>query len=286
MSLLQLSLYKKTDKRKMRYLLLTFDIEEFDLPLEYNIKINDKEKFEISFEGTKIILDLLNIAKIKATFFVTASFAKKYREIIKKISENHEIALHAYTHRQNYAQMSSKKAKYFLVKAKRIIEEITKKELVGFRAPRMQKPTYHVMRDIGIKYDSSLHPTYVPGRYNNLLKNRGSFFIENVLEVPISVIPLFRLPFSFLWFRNIGLGYAKICTRLSLIGSDYVNIYFHPWEFVNLEKLKYSDRLPKLIIRNTGEILEKNIKKYIYWCKRNKIKVIRMKDYYKMSKKE
>ena len=63
----------------------------------------------------------------------------------------------------------------------------------------------------------------------------------------------------FLWFRNIGLGYAKICTRLSLIGSDYVNIYFHPWEFVNLEKLKYSDRLPKLIIRNTGEILEKNV---------------------------
>jgi len=59
----------------MKYILLSFDLEEFDLPREFNIEINDEEMYKISYEGCNNLLKILNV---KSTFFVTANFARKY----------------------------------------------------------------------------------------------------------------------------------------------------------------------------------------------------------------
>lgn len=268
----------------MKYLLLTFDIEEFDLPEEYGISINEDEKFRVSFDGTKRILRLLERTNIKSTFFVTAKFAEKFLKLIKKISQNHEIALHGYSHSDDYNKMDEKDSEIMLRKAKKIIEKIIRKDVFGFRAPRLRIKTFSLLNNLKIKYDSSLHPTYVPGRYNHLFKTRKPHFIKNILEIPISVTPILRLPFTYIWFRNLGLTYAKICTKLNLVNSDYVNIYFHPYDFLDLKK--YSNKIPNILIRNTGKVLERDLKKYILWCKRNKLKDITMNEYMKIINKK
>lgn len=261
----------------MKYFCLSFDLEEFDLPKEYDILIKDKKSYEESFEGTKKILKLLDRLSLKATFFITSKFALKYPALIKNISKKHEIALHGYKHDSNYQKMSNSEAFEELYTAKKEIEKIISKKIYGFRAPRMMPPSFKVLKKIGIIYDSSLHPTYVPGRYNHFFDNRRIKVEEGIIQVPVSVTPLAKLPFTWLWFRNLGLNYSKLCTKLSLLGNDYVSIYFHPWEFQNLEKY----RIPFYIKRNTGLILEKNLKSYLNWCLEKGFKFISISDYLK-----
>lgn len=247
----------------MKTLLLNFDIEEFDLPTEYNTFISEENMYQISYDGTEKILSLLQQYNVCSTFFVTAKFGERYPKLIKKLSEiGHEIALHGYRHSHNYQKMEQKNVYEYLKKAKQILEEIGGKGIIGFRAPRMMPPSYDVLKSIGIEYDSSLHPTCVPGRYNNMRENRKICIRNDVKVVPISVTPFLRLPFSWVWFRNFGLGYSKICTKLSHWDQDFVNIYFHPWEFVDIKKYQ----VPMFIKRNTGEKLNNLLKKYLQWC--------------------
>ena len=43
----------------MKKILLSFDLEEFDLPLEYDISISKQEQFNFSLKGLKKIIKLL-----------------------------------------------------------------------------------------------------------------------------------------------------------------------------------------------------------------------------------
>ena len=56
-------------------ILLSFDIEEFDMPFEYERKIDFIDQINISIQGTNSILDILKKHQVKATFFSTATFA-------------------------------------------------------------------------------------------------------------------------------------------------------------------------------------------------------------------
>ena len=85
--------------RQMR-VFLSFDIEEFDVPKEYDSSYNvDRDGMKISAYGTSRILDILNKENVKATFFCTAKFATIAPELIIRIhKEGHEVASHGYDH--------------------------------------------------------------------------------------------------------------------------------------------------------------------------------------------
>ena len=251
----------------MKNILLSFDLEEFDLPREYNVTIEENEMFRISYDGCERILNILNKYKIKGTFFVSANFAKKYPNLVKKISKKHEIGLHCYEHKdKNFERLEE---------AKKIIENIINKKIMGFRAPRYQTPDYEQLKELGLKYDSSSHPTYIPGRYNNFLKSRKISTKEGVKIIPVSVSPLFRLPLFWIIFRNMPLFYSKLITKSCLVKDDYVCLVFHPWEFINIKNYK----IPFLVKRNTGEKIELKLEKYIVWCLENKFIFIGIEDY-------
>ena len=264
----------------MKFGMLTFDVEEFDIPLEYGLQISEQEMFDRTYNGLIIALSLINELNIKATFFVTARFASRFPEIIRNIAETHEIASHGYAHSHNYSEMNEQQCLAYVQKARDELEHISKKKITGFRAPRTFFKHYHILEQLGFKYDSSLHPTYVPGRYNNLCKPRKLHKIGKLTEIPISVTPLIRLPFSWLWFRNLGIHYAKACTMASMMGSNYTMIYFHPWEFMQLSDLK----LPFYIKNRTGNKLYKSLEEYLRWCMSKGIKFITVNDYYLLNK--
>ncbi|PIO03276.1 hypothetical protein COT48_05555 [Candidatus Woesearchaeota archaeon CG08_land_8_20_14_0_20_47_9] len=255
----------------MRYLLLSLDAEEFDLPIEYGLDISVEKQHSITRLGLEKALQLLKGEGVSATLFTTALFAAKNRGIIKQArSEGHEIALHGYRHDHNYRGMNEEASRQLIRKGKAVLEGLANAKVIGFRAPRLMTPGFHILRECGIRYDSSLHPTLVPGRYNNLFRSRSVYSSRGIIEIPISTTPVIRLPFSWLWFRNLGVGYAEACTLLSLIDLDYVNIYFHPWELVSLSE--FEGRLPRSIIRGTGNGLLRMLRRYLRWCMSRGIK--------------
>jgi len=228
--------------------------------------------YNISYRGTKEILKLLQKHKIKATFFVTTVFGKTYSALLSRLVEQgHEIAFHGFQHNHNYSTMDTKNAYYYMKNGKEILEKLIHKKIIGFRSPWFHHPPYQILKKLGFKYDSSLHPTKVFRRYgyNNMSKPRNPFFEDGIKIIPISVTPFFRLPFSWVWFRNLGVQYAKICTKLCLLDQNYIKLYFHPYDFVDLNKFEFSDRLPKVVRRNTGKKVVKMLSSYIEWCLRN-----------------
>ena len=244
----------------MKSILLTFDLEEFDLPKEYYLNITEKEMYEISLEGLNNLLNILNRNKIKATFFTTANFAIKYPEIIKELSKKHEIASHGYSHSMPLTLENIKNAK-------EVKENIIKKEIKGFRAPRWDLRNLNIVSSSEFKYDSSTHPIYLPGRYNNLSQKRNIQKKNNLIEIPASTI----FPnFSIFWltFKNFPLIYSKIFTKINFLNSRYTMLVQHPWEFADIENIK----IPKYIKNPCGKKLTKKLEDYIQFCKSNNYK--------------
>jgi len=263
----------------MKHLLLTLDLEEFVPAAEFGEDLADRDAFELGRQGFDNILNLLKEKRIKATLFTTAEFAEFAEESIKRaIRDGHELASHGYSHKHNYKKMLPADAFRYLKSAKDVLEKKFGKQILGFRAPQMFHPDRAILKKIGFEYDSSFHPTYIPGRYNNFFGERKIFSENGIIVVPVSVAPILRLPYSWVWFRLLGLNYSKLCTMLTLADQKYVNIYFHPWEFTDVDKYNFK-KIPKSRTKNTGEHLLKELSSYLDWCNRLNIKSMTISDY-------
>lgn len=260
-----------------KYILLTFDIEEFDLPLEFHEQISERRQIEISKKGLHELLEIINKEKVKATFFVTAKFALANKKLIKGLSKDNEISLHGLMHSDNYRKMKVDERIAKLRKARKILEGIINKKVIGFRAPRFHIKKVRMLSLAGLKYDSSLHPTYIPSRYNNFFTERRIHKHGNMVEIPVSVTPIIRLPLFWFAFRNLGLHYAKFCTQWCILDSGFAMTLFHPWEFVDLNKLNLI--LPSYIRRNTGRKLVYMLEDYIKWAKNKGFGFLTIKDF-------
>ena len=78
--------------------LLTFDVEEFDIPLEYKFRIDMVKQMEIGKLGLEAIMHLFDIKDLSFSFFTTANFAQQYPTDISRLSIKHEIASHTFYH--------------------------------------------------------------------------------------------------------------------------------------------------------------------------------------------
>ncbi len=240
-------------------ILLSFDIEEFDMPFEYDRKIDFKDQMIISIEGTIAILDVLKKHDIKATFFSTVIFALNAPKVMERIlAEGHEIASHSYYH-------SDFKVEH-LLESRLKLEEITGQKVLGYRMPRMQPVNEKEIYNAGYTYNSSLNPTFIPGRYNNFNKPRTYFMQDGVLQIPASVTPIVRFPLFWLSFHNLPLFLYKWMSKITLTKDKYINIYFHPWEFTDLND-KERFNFPSYVSKNSGIKMIQRIDNFIHSMK-------------------
>jgi hypothetical protein len=252
-------------------ILLSFDIEEFDMPFEYNKSIDFKDQISISINGTTSILDLLLKHKIKATFFSTVIFAINAPEIIKRIiTEGHEVASHSYYH-------SDFKVEH-LKSSREKLEEIIGQSVIGFRMPRMQPVDEIEIFNAGYTYNSSINPTYIPGRYNNFNIPRTYFKEQGVWQIPASVCPIVRFPLFWLSFHNLPISIYKFLCQWTVKKDGYLNIYFHPWEFTNLNQPERFN-FPKYIHKNSGDKMIKRMDTFILWMKKKNYSFGSYKDF-------
>jgi len=240
-------------------ILLSFDVEEFDMPMEYGKTISFEEQLAISTQGTLSILELLRQTGIKATFFCTANYALNKPDIIAQmVADGHEIASHGYYH-------SDFKVEH-LLQSKIKLEEISGTPVTGFRMARMMPVNEAEIAKAGYVYNSSINPTFIPGRYNNFNKPRTWFFDHGVLQLPASVSALVRFPLFWLTFHNVSLSLIKWMSAAAHRKDGYLNLYFHPWEFTNLNQPERFG-FPSYVSKLSGDTYLKKITDFIDWAK-------------------
>ncbi|MCQ4138463.1 polysaccharide deacetylase family protein [Chryseobacterium sp. EO14] len=238
--------------------LLSFDIEEFDMPFEYKGEISFEQQISISQKGVERILDILKKHHAKATFFSTVVFAENSKKLIRRLlNEGHELASHTWFH-------SDFEEKH-LKESKERLEELFSTQVTGLRMPRMMPVSKNAVENAGYSYNSSINPTYLPGRYNNLKISRTYFNEGNVVQIPASVSPNFRIPLFWLSFHNFPLFFYKKLASDVLKKDKYLNIYFHPWEFAEIKDEAF--KLPGFTVKNSGIEMVKRFDEFLTWLK-------------------
>jgi peptidoglycan/xylan/chitin deacetylase (PgdA/CDA1 family) len=238
---------------------LTFDLEEFDIPEEYGQKVSHEDQMNVTRRGTERLIALLDKHQITATFFTTGNYARQNRDLVKTISLKHEIASHALYHDPFYEFRESD-----LLESKQILESITGQLVTGFRMPRLKPFRLERLLEIGYAYDSSLNPTYLPGRYNLLHENPLPNLKNGVIELPCSTTPMIRFPLFWLSFKNLPIGlYSSLC-GLTLRKRKSLMLYFHPWEFAEIDNFK----LPGYVKSPNGDKLLKKLDDLVVYLKK------------------
>lgn len=250
--------------------LISFDVEEFDLPREYGAEISLIEGVKVSAEGLKRVLKMLDETGVKATFFVTGNFARSKPELVKQIvKEGHEVACHGVDH---FEPLPSD-----VKESKKIVEKVAGVKVVGYRQPRMFEINYEELKRCGYLYDSSVNPAWIPGRYNHLDVPRKPFVKKGVLEIPTSVATGVRVPLFWLALHLFPVRVYLSLARMSLKKTGYLATYFHPWEFARIREYK----VPKYIIYNSGEKLVGRLKRVIARLKKDGYEFVTYAEYYK-----
>jgi polysaccharide deacetylase family protein (PEP-CTERM system associated) len=256
---------------------LTVDLEDYYMvsAFESVVKREDWERHESRIErNTHRVLDILDAANgnhgVKATFFCLGWVAERYPQLIQEIDRGgHEIACHSYDHQLVYG-MTPDQFRDDVRMTKRLLEDITGKEVIGYRAPSYsitQKSLWalDILGEEGYRYDSSIFPIH-HDRYGIPTAPRFPFLVrmngnggngtalpadlgqmplwnpgqddsrdECIVEVPISTVKVMgcNIPIS-------GGGYMRLfpywMIKRGLSGINNVEnqpfvFYLHPWEF-------------------------------------------------------
>jgi len=145
---------------------LTIDVEDyFQVSAFEPVSPPDSwSAFECRVErNTMKILDILDAAGVKATFFILGWVSEQCPGLAKKIADaKHEIASHGYWHRRVYTQ-TREEFRDDVRRAKNLLEEQTGVEVAGYRAPSYSISqeslwAFDELAEAGYRYDSSVFP--------------------------------------------------------------------------------------------------------------------------------
>ncbi len=222
---------------------LTIDVEDYFQVENFKKVINfsDWGKYENRVvKNTEQILKILEDAGVKATFFVLGWTAEKFPDLVRCVhKEGHEVASHGYAHCPIFTQ-TPELFRQDLVKSKKILEEIIKEPILGYRAPTFSLTerslwALDILIEEGFRYDSSVLPARhkdrgLPGaeRYPHKIGDNGLLW-----EIPISTVKVFNRNLSFSgggYFRLYPYGVIRYYIRKINRENQPVVVYLHPWE--------------------------------------------------------
>jgi len=241
-------------------ILLSFDMEEFDLPGEFGSAVPEEEKCAVSAEGARALLDVLARTRVRATFFTTAFFAGKFPELIRRMVElGGEIGSHGMNHTTFEVA--------HLAASKRLLEELSGQRVTGFRTARLAAVPHEEIVKAGYLYDSSTNPVWLPGRYNNLrapLKPHREPC--GLWQFPVSALPFCRFPLFWLSFKNLPLSLYEGLAGAALRQTGFFNLYTHPWEYAACSA-EPRWHIPGYIVRHAGPEQTARLESFILFLK-------------------
>jgi peptidoglycan/xylan/chitin deacetylase (PgdA/CDA1 family) len=226
--------------------------------------------------GNEVLLELFRKHGITATFFVTGYFAEREPDHVRRlVEEGHEVAAHGYEHHYRGREFD---VAADVLRAKKVLEKITCKKVLGFRSPQAQYSLelLKVLDKAGFAYDSSLHPAYLPGYYDHSKKPLRIFTPAGlkIKEIPVAVIPRWRLPIVWMFMRLFGVSYTQLGVDALERRGINANLYFHSWEFVPMR----SKNVPFYFTFRTGRKFVRMLENFILINKKKGRKLVRLEE--------
>ncbi len=187
-----------------------------------------------------LILQLLDEAGARATFFTLGWVAERFPELVRRIvAAGHEIASHGYAHHK--ASELTRDAFFAdILLAKRILEHIAGVEIRGYRAPSFsisrdnESWAYDCIAEAGYRYSSSVYPI-AHDHYG--IPDAPRFphrWREDLLEVPITTARILDRNWPAGgggYFRFMPYSVSRwLIRRVNTVDGWPAIFYFHPWE--------------------------------------------------------
>jgi len=185
------------------------------------------------------ILDIMEAANARATFFVLGWVAERCPHLVRKIaSAGHEVASHGHAHELVYS-LTPAAFRNDVLRSKQNLEDLTGKAVHGYRAPcfSITEWALEILQEAGFTYDSSLFPTFAHDRYGRLggidTKQPVMALGCGLHEICVSCLQLGTKVFPWGgggYFRLVPYAIWRRGVRTILhSGSPYV-FYIHPWK--------------------------------------------------------
>lgn len=260
------------------YVLIGFDVE------------HDAEPFSQTSEGVRtglpLIFDVLDRLDIRCTFNILGCLIDEHIDVFRQIKNSgHELACHSFDH-EALSFMDDEQIHSQVEKATNDIQRKLGIRPITFRAPYLLGNTFliNTLDEFGYLLDSSYplahHRTqllpYHPSAKNWIKKGN-----LNLLELPVSADPLVPEPeHSDLWplWRLIGAKDTKqkiehlLNKQKNYSKTGVITFYFHPWEFITLEKIQpvIPEDHQERIVKGTGKQAILNFKEILVWLQQQK----------------
>ena len=221
---------------------LTIDVEDYFQVSAFApyIRRQDWDSRECRVErNVDRILELLDAAGIKATFFTLGWIAERYPELVRRIANGgHEVASHGYGH-ERASDLSREAFSQDVQRAKGILEDLTGQAVLGYRAPSFSIGlsnlwAFDQLASAGYRYSSSIYPIK-HDHYGMPDSPRFAYRVgAGLLEIPITTLRVMKrnLPSSGGgFFRLLPYALSKwMLQRVNRADGEAAVFYFHPWE--------------------------------------------------------
>jgi polysaccharide deacetylase family protein (PEP-CTERM system associated) len=236
--------------------IMSVDVEEwFHIPsgldniLPFNKWDNAEQRIQYVLPR---MLDVFEQNNVTATFFFLGWIAEKHPVLVKEtLRRGHEIATHGYAHKMIFNQTHSE-FDQDIYKAKSIIENMTGKNVIGYRAPGFSitpdtEWAFDILAKHGIKYDSSIFPgKRFFGHYDSFtmepVKVKTAF--SEIIEFPQSIVDfgIFKLScFGGGYFRLFPKFFFLLMARIIQRSDRPLILYIHPRDLdINQPKIPFS----------------------------------------------
>lgn len=218
-------------------------------------------------------LDMLNRLGLRITFFLVGQDAvfEENRQLLRGIADaGHEIGNHSFHHEPWLHLYSPAELTDEFIRSETAILDFTGQQTIGFRGPGFSysAETWLLLNERGYRYDASTFPTYLGplarayyflhssldraqrrqrkqlfgGFRNGFLplkpyRHRGA--AEPLIEIPVTTLPLFKLPihFSYVMYlatfsRRAAVTYFRSAIRFCKLNSVQPSLLLHPLDFL------------------------------------------------------
>lgn len=197
-----------------------------------------RENYEIE-TNVDAALQLLDEAGVHGTFFVVGRIACDIPQVVRRIADaGHEIGCHNYEHRRVF-RLEPHEFKARLAACKADLEDVSGKEVVGFRAPDFSITqsslwALDILSELGFLYDSSIYPIGLHDVYGIPDSPAGIHILPNgLVEWPLSTFEVLghRIPFGGGgYFRLYPLVITEHCLATRNQKGQPCMVYLHPYE--------------------------------------------------------
>ncbi len=221
-------------------------------------------------------LSFLRERTLKITFFIVgqdAALEKNHRDIQAIAQAGHEIGNHSFRHESWLHLYSEPEIEAEIAQAEEIIKQVTGEQPIGFRGPgySCSPSVLKVLARRGYQYDASTFPTYLgplarayyfmttkltkaerekrkalfgsfKDGFQPLKPYRWAMENRSLIEIPVSTMPLFKVPIHFsyvlylsVFSRAIALLYFRLALLLCRLTQTQPSLLLHPLDFLGCE---------------------------------------------------